>query len=68
MKAFGNYHPTVLMTYFLSVLLVVMFVPNPVLQLSALLGACAFSAIISQASGAFGYRLLCPDVFNGSGY
>ena len=48
MKAFGNYHPTVLMTYFLSVLLVVMFVPNPVLQLSALLGACAFSAIISR--------------------
>ncbi|MFQ8953489.1 MAG: energy-coupling factor transporter transmembrane component T [Oscillospiraceae bacterium] len=25
-----------------------MFVPNPVLQLSALLGACAFSAIISR--------------------
>ena len=48
MRAFGNYHPTVLMTYFLSVLLVVMFVPNPVLQLSALLGACAFSAIISR--------------------
>ena len=48
MKAFGNYHPMVLMTYFLSVLLVVMFVPNPVLQLSALLGACAFSAIISR--------------------
>lgn len=48
MKAFGNYHPTVLMTYFLSVLLVAMFVPNPVLQLSALLGACAFSAIISR--------------------
>ena len=38
MRAFGNYHPLVLMAYFLSVLLVSMFVQNPVLQLSALLG------------------------------
>lgn len=36
------------MTYFLSVLLVSMFVQNPVLQLSALLGGCAFSVILSR--------------------
>lgn len=48
MRAFGNYHPLVLMTYFLSVLLVSMFVQNPVLQLSALLGGCAFSVILSR--------------------
>lgn len=38
MKAFGNYHPFVLLVYFLSVLLVAMFVSNPVLQTEALLG------------------------------
>ena len=48
MRAFGNYHPLVLMAYFLSVLLVSMFVQNPVLQLSALLGGCAFSVILSR--------------------
>ncbi len=48
MRAFGNYHPLVLMTYFLSVLFVSMFVQNPVLQLSALLGGCAFSVILSR--------------------
>ena len=42
MKAFGNYHPGVLFAYFLSVLLISMFVSNPVLQLLALFGGILF--------------------------
>ena len=37
MKAFRQYHPFVLMVYFLSILLLTMFVWNPVMQLEALL-------------------------------
>lgn len=48
MKAFGSYHPFVLMSYFLSVLLVAMFAANPVLQLSALLGGCAFAVMLTK--------------------
>lgn len=51
MKAFGNYHPFVLMVYFLSVLLVAMFASNPVLQLLALLGGCLFSVMLSRKRG-----------------
>lgn len=47
MKAFGNYHPAVLFVYFLSVLLVAMFVTNPVLQLCALLGGVLFCATLT---------------------
>ena len=42
MKTFGNYHPAVLACYFISVLLIAMFVWNPVIQLSALTGAIFF--------------------------
>ena len=42
MKAFANYHPAVLLLYFLSVLLVGMFVTNPVIQPTMLLGAVLF--------------------------
>ncbi len=48
MKAFGNYHPAVLMVYFLSVLLVAMFVTNPVLQLSALSGGALFAMALER--------------------
>lgn len=44
MKAFAGLHPLVLLFYFLSVLTVAMFVPNPVLSLLALLGAILFCA------------------------
>lgn len=42
MKAFSNYHPFVLMVYFLSVTVTAMFVWNPVIQLSALAGGIIF--------------------------
>ena len=52
MKAFGNYHPFVLMVYFLALLLVAMFATNPVLKLLALLGGVAFAAVTAKkASG-----------------
>ena len=42
MRTFGNHHPAVLMVYFLSVLLITMFVSNPILQLTAFLGEILF--------------------------
>ena len=50
MKAFGNYHPFVLMVYFLSVLLTAMFVSNPVLQLCALAGGILFCLMLQKRS------------------
>ena len=46
MKAFGGYHPAVTFTYFISVLLTAMFVWNPVIQLTALLGGIMFSLML----------------------
>ncbi len=46
MKAFAKYHPFVLLTYFLSVLLVAMFVQNPMLQLLTLVGGCLFCCML----------------------
>lgn len=48
MKAFGNYHPFVLLAYFLSVLLISMFVSNPILQLEALLGGALFCLMLQS--------------------
>lgn len=48
MKAFGNYHPFVLMAYFLSVLLIAMFVSNPILQMCALLGGISFCLMLTR--------------------
>lgn len=42
MNAFSRFHPAALMTYFVMVLLVLMFLPHPVLSLTALLGAALF--------------------------
>ena len=50
MKAFGNYHPFVLLTYFLSVLAVAMFVTNPILQIIALWGGSLFSLMLMKKS------------------
>lgn len=50
MKAFGNYHPAALMIYFLSVLLVTMFVSNPVLQILAMLGGILFCLMLQKKS------------------
>lgn len=48
MKAFANYHPICLMIYFLSVIIIAMFVQNPVLQLSALFGAVLFCICLQR--------------------
>ena len=50
MKAFANYHPAVLLAYFLSVISVEMFAVNPVFQLSALLGGILFCCMLSKRS------------------
>ena len=54
MKAFANYHPAVLLAYFLSVISVEMFAVNPVFQLSALLGGILFCCMLSKRSEAAG--------------
>ena len=46
MKAFANYHPIVLMFYFISVTIIAMFVSNPVIQLSALVGGIVFCLML----------------------
>lgn len=46
MKTFGQYHPAVLLSYFLAELVVAMFVTNPVLQLGALLGGTLFCGML----------------------
>lgn len=52
MKAFEKFHPFVLLVYFLAVLLVAMFVWNPILQLIALLGGALFCCML-QGGRAF---------------
>lgn len=51
MKAFGNYHPAVLMTYFVSVLVLAMFVSDPVLRCIALTGGMLFCFTILPKKG-----------------
>ena len=48
MRAFAEYHPLVLLIYFLSVLIVAMFVSNPVLQTLALLGGVLFCFMLQS--------------------
>ena len=48
MKAFGSYHPAVLMVYFLSVLLVAMFAAHPILQICALVGGILFCCMLQN--------------------
>lgn len=54
MKAFGNYHPVTLLIYFISVLLVAMFVSNPVLQLLSLSGAILFNVMLQRRNEILG--------------
>lgn len=59
-KNFDNYHPIVLFTYFISVLIISMFVANPVLQFLALSGAILFCAMIgrkSEVKGTIGFYI-----------
>ncbi len=48
MKAFSLLHPAVLMIYYASILLVAMFVSNPVIELTALLGAILFCCVLTN--------------------
>lgn len=48
MKAFGHYHPFVLLLYFVSVLIITMFVWNPILQSVALIGGILFCLMLQK--------------------
>lgn len=48
MKAFANFHPLVLLIYFLSVITIAMFVSNPVLQCCALAGGAVFCTTLQR--------------------
>lgn len=48
MKNFGEIHPFVLALYFLEVIVIAMFVPNPVICASALLGGACFLAVLRR--------------------
>ena len=48
MKAFSEFHPAALLTYFLSVLIVAMFVSNPIISLLALAGASLFCLTLTD--------------------
>lgn len=67
MKAFGGYHPAVTFTYFISVLLTAMFVWNPVIQLTALLGGIMFSAYAREEKGCFKRYGLLSSAFSACG-
>ena len=47
-KAFGSYHPIPLMVYFLSVIITAMFIINPVMLITALLGGICFYAKLQR--------------------
>lgn len=63
MKAFGSFHPLVLMVYFLSVLLFSMFVPNPVLQAEALVFGILFCLTLQKRSEIKGNILFYLPLF-----
>ena len=48
MKEFGNNDPVTLVMFFLAVILVAMFVWNPILQAAALIGGLAFCAVLQS--------------------
>lgn len=60
MSGFGRYHPLVLLVYFLSVLLIGMFLTNPLLRLLALFGSGCFCISLvpkRELPGLFGFYL-----------
>ncbi len=50
MKAFESYHPFVTLVYFLSVLSISMFVMNPIIEITALIGAFLFCITVQKPS------------------
>lgn len=63
MKAFARYHPAVLFVYFLAVLLIAMFVSNPVLQLCALMGGALFGCMLEKRRELPGIAGFCILMF-----
>lgn len=60
MSAFGGYHPLVLFVYFLSVLLIDMFLENPLMRVLALLGSSCFCICLvkkKELPGLLGFYL-----------
>ena len=49
MKAFGSYHPTLLMIYFLGMFLIAVFAVNPVMLVMALSGGICFCSIMDSS-------------------
>lgn len=48
MKAFSSVHPIVLMVYFLSVLIITMFIINPIIEIIALSGSILFCVMLTS--------------------
>lgn len=48
MRAFSSYHPSVLLIYFASVLLITMFTTHPLLLAAAFLGGICFCALLER--------------------
>ncbi|MDF2567171.1 MAG: energy-coupling factor transporter transrane protein EcfT [Oscillospiraceae bacterium] len=53
MKIFSSYHPVVLLCYFLSVTVMVMFTAHPVLLAEALLGGICFCTVLERGNQFF---------------
>lgn len=53
MQAFSKIHPAVTMVYFLAILLISMFVNNPVFNLLSLMGASLFSVLLTSMKDSF---------------
>ncbi len=51
MRYFANYHPAALLVYFLSVISISMFVPNPVIGGAAFFGGACFFALLKHGKG-----------------
>ena len=48
MKAFGSFHPAVLLTYFVAIIGIFMFASNPVMRVTALLGGILFCLLLQK--------------------
>lgn len=51
MRAFSSFHPATLAVYFLAVLMVAMFIWNPILQMIALICGAVFCLLIAKGRG-----------------
>lgn len=63
MKAFGSYNPIVLMIYFFSILLISMFIVNPIMLILALGGGICYCSIMEQPKEFFHNLLFYIPLF-----